>query len=390
MSAQSFQIITKPLAKQYHHVAPTSLDWATEREFLYAQIFRPGNEQVVAQIEAGNEECIESVRRAARSSAAMGLTMNPLAALVYFIPRRARERDPVAFPEDKDLATYQRTVPWIITATPSYRGLAYICTHYAGAADVVAEVVFADDQFQYAGPLAPVRHVPTLDNAKRTEKNAIGAYCMIVTGSNRIRTEYVDAPTIQLARGMSKMANGLMWTKFWTEGWRKVAVRRASKLAMQATDFLASGRPRLESAEAIMQRDDGVTIEGEVPRGTSPNGEPPEDPPPAKARGMDGLKDRMAGAATRAQAAASTPTELDPAPRTLLALPAPSKHPEGSIEWWLDQVSVAGSSLRLDEIKVAALANAVDRSDEAEAFRAAFKKRKQELRAEPEQRGLAV
>jgi hypothetical protein len=108
---------------------------------------------------------------------------------------------------------------------------------------------------------------------------------------------------------------------------------------------------------------------------------------------MGGLKDRMSEAATRVQAAGPS-SELDPAPRALLALPAPSKHPEGSIEWWLDQVHGAGTVARMDEIRAAALTAGLDRGEEADVFRTAFAEHKRELRKErapskdPEQQGL--
>ena len=385
-TAQTFSVIAKPVAHQFRHVAPTTLDWASEREFLYAQIFRPGNEAVIEMIERGVEETIESIRRAARSSAAMGLTMNPTAALVYFIPRRARRRNSELYPDDKSEAHYKQNVPWIVTATPSYRGLAYVCTHYAGFDDVVSEVVYKGDSVkEYHGPLEPFRHVATLDAAERTDKNALGAYAMFVKGK-RVRTEYVDAATIQLVRGKSDNPGGLMWTTFWTEGWRKVPVRRGAKLAMQGAGV--AGGDRWTAAELAMQQSDGITFDEagqpvDVPRGTGAPAEPTSGPTASasKPRGMGGLKDRMAAATTRAQDA-TTETELPPASKTLLALPAPSKHPEGSIEWWLDQVGAAGSLMRLDEIKAAALECKVDRGEDADAFRAGFADRRRALKAE--------
>ena len=384
-TAQSFQAIAKPIAHQFRHVAPTSLDWASEREFLYAQIFRPGNEAVIEMVERGVEETIESIRRAARSSAAMGLTMNPTAALVYFIPRRARKRNSELYPEDAKESEYKRNVPWILTATPSYRGLAFICTHYAGFDDVVSEVVYKGDPLkEYHGPLEPFRHQPTLEPTQRVEKEALGAYAMFVKG-NRVRTEYVDAPTIQLVRGQSDHGNGLMWTRYWTEGWRKVPVRRGAKLAMQGAGIVPTGGERWAAAETAMQADDGVTFDHDtgapvnVPRGTSAEPTSGAQTNGSKPRGMGGLKDRMSAAATRAQDA-QTETELPPAGKTLLALPAPSKNPEGSIEWWLDQVRAGDTVARLDEIRAAALTAGLDRSEDADSFRRVFADQKRALR----------
>jgi hypothetical protein len=63
-----------------------------------------------------------------------------------------------------------------------------------------------------------------------------------------------------------------------------------------------------------------------------------------------------------------------------LALPAPSKHPEGSIEWWLDQIGGAGDRARMDDIRAAALAAHVDQGEDAGAFRRAYSDRARELR----------
>jgi recombinational DNA repair protein RecT len=315
----------------------------------------------------------------------MGLTMNPAAALVYFIPRRARKRDSTTYEADKSEADYKRNVPWIVTATPSYRGLAYICTHYAGVGDIASEVVFEADEFVYRGPMEKPDHIPTLVAAKRDEKLAIGAYAVLRLRSGDYRAEFVDAATIQRARGMSDNPGGLMWTKFWTEGWRKVVVRRACKLAMQGAEISVGASGRLGAAEEAMTAADGVTVneggevvERDVPRGTRP-------------RGMAGLKEKVTAATERA-ASASTETELDPAPRALLALPAPSKHPEGSIEWFLDQVKGADNRERLDAVKAAALAVGLDRAEDAPIFREHFAARSRELKAapksEPETRAL--
>lgn len=378
------EIITKTLGAAFARAAPENLTWMQEREFFQVQVRRTtdSNKSIEAAVINGNERTIESLRQAARQCAAMGLSMNPIAALVYFIPRRER-----TFNEeiDKSQAEYQQNVPWIITATPSYRGLAWIITHYAGASDVAASEVYAGDDFQLRGPMERPKHLPTADNKLRSYAHAIGVYALAVWPGSRCRCEYVDAPTIERIRAMSDRPGALMWNpaKFWTEGWKKAAVRRLAKLAIQ-------GNTRFDAAEEAMQAADGITIDqgaDDVPRGTPP-GAPASG---AKARGMDGLRsklDQAAGAATAAtEAQATVDAAIKPTLETKLEPPwwVESKQPPETIEWWADQIAAAADGERLDRVKVEALAKKVDQGVDADAFRKLFRERKVTLRGASQQ-----
>ncbi len=378
MSAQ--QITLPPFAKlarsvgaTFNRAAPESIRWAAESAFFEQQI-RAVKAKIKADyhfvlvegIERGVETTIDSCRNAARMVAAMGLSMNPAAKLVYFIPRRARER------YDQEPWSEYELVPWVVDATPSYMGLCYIGTHYADARTFGASEVYTADKFVNRGPFQLPLHEPTRDNGRREEKVAEGAYASVILKTGDVRTEYVDAPTIQRIRALSKLSNSLMYTTVWTEGWKKIALRRLCKLVLQ-------GDPRLVAAEQAMQESEGFTFneQGEpvndVPRGTS------QVPDPAK--GMAGLKEKMARKAEE-QAQAPGPVEnADPTQSpALLALPAPSKHPEGSIEWWCDQVLAAPDGIRLDAIKAAALGSKLDLSDDAPTFRTKFAEHRRSLK----------
>lgn len=203
-------LVSRQLATKFHHAAPELMTWAQERQFFQLQVQRctDSNKSVQAGVANNVERTIESLRDAALTCAAMGLSMNPIAQLVYFIPRRER-----TFNEDldKSKAEYEAKVPWIITATPSYRGLAFICTRYAGADDVAAEIVFKADKFELRGPLEIPLHRPTLDNEQRKYELAIGVYCAIRWPGGRGRCEYIDAPTVERIRLLSDRQFSLMW-----------------------------------------------------------------------------------------------------------------------------------------------------------------------------------
>lgn len=383
--------LNQRLSSPFRAAAPDELVWAREKEFFRVQVSK--HWQIKQAVEQGNEATIESVRTAALECAAMGVSMSPHAQLVYFIPRRQRRQF-----QNESKAEYERKVPWLVTATPSYRGLAYICTHYGGAQIVAAEVVFEADKFKYFGPIKEVEHQPTLDNSKRTESKAIGAYCMIILQSGHVRTEYVDAPTIARVRAKSDNPNGLMWKDFWTEGWRKVPIRRLSKLVMQT-------EPRMTTAVDVMDKYEGNIIDqdgNDVPRGTSdPEFEnvPPADDP---RKGMAGLDNALKSAKRAQEIAQESETELAPVdidPETGEAVQEPpggpvihtdgefaaamdTKHPAESVEWWAEKLSIASNLDELDAIRAEMLYRGANKSSDADALRDLFKTRSVALKQE--------
>lgn len=415
MATSPSAIVSRQLGTRFAHAAPDMLTWAQERQFFQIQIANctKNNKSVEAAVAHNVERTIESIRDAALACAAMGLSMNPIAQLVYFIPRRER-----TFNEDIDesRADYEKNVPWIIYPSPSYRGLAFICTRYAGADDVAAEVVFKADVFEPRGPFAIPVHRPTTDNTLRKWENAIGVYAGFRWPGGRERSEYLDANMVAIIRSKSDRPGSMMWDprQLWTEGWKKAAVRRGAKLAIQ-------GNPRLDAAELNMRTHEGVVVDGEareVPRGTSPN-----EPPPKPRKGMSGLAESIktsqtkqeaaqdaeaAGRAAEAAAAAQGPVaqsvEQPEKPSTPAGSPggevgtvagsspagaseqssdwfAPSRHPSGSIEWWGDQLAVVNTRRELELVRVQAIDAGVDKGDDAQAFTDLYKKASQRIRA---------
>lgn len=380
--------LNRSINPSYRSTAPDELAWAREKEFFRIQVTK--HWQIKQALEKNVPATIESVRQAALECGAMGLTMSHNSQFVYFIPRRARKQW-----RDESKVDYERSVPWLVHATPSYRGLAYICTHYGGAELVAAEVVFEADEFAYYGPLRDVEHVPTLDNKKRTVSKAIGAYCTIIMQNGRVRTEYMDAPTIARVRAKSDNPNGLMWKDFWTEGWRKAVIRRLCKLTMNT-------EPRMLAATQVLDTHEGIIIDqdgAEVPRETSAEPEfvntPPEEDP---SKGMAGLGNAL-NRRRDAQNGQEEPIELDPVepdvpdpdmrpddasePENAEFGPAEdTKHPAGSVEWWAEKIAGAGDLDQLDHVRAEMLHRGADQSDDADQLRQIYATRSRALKTE--------
>lgn len=381
MANDNFGSLSRSIGPAFNRASPEKIRWANE-----AAMFERAIRMVEAKMPDGSyrkvleegvlngvKETIESCRAAAKQIASMGLTCNPSAKLLYLIPRRVRERKP------GETASEFATVPWVVDPQPSYMGLCYIGTQYAGVKVFGASEVYKADVFEPRGPFALPKHRPTTDNAQRSEKLCIGFYAgaRLTTGDER--AEYVDYPTEQLIRGLSKLPNSLMYTTVWTEGGKKIALRRLCKLVLIGNDRMMAAEDAMRAAEGFTFDNEGNVLE--VPRGTT---DAPEGAGAEKAaRGMSGLGDKLKTASSATEGAAGDVGHPPPAEDrpTYLALPAPSKHPEGSIEWWLDQVQGADTRERLDTVRVGALGAKVDQDETmADAFRAAFVAKSRELK----------
>ena len=346
--------LNRSVSSTYRHAAGGVLEWKQEKAFLEAQIKK--NWRIAKAVNNGVTATIDSLKLAVRECASMGLSMSPNAQLVYFIPRKSRKMKTGESKED------YAAVPILVTATPSYRGLAYIAMNYAGAQQIAAEVVYEADHFRYLGPITEPEHEPTLDNTRRHEKAAIGVYAVVLMQDGTFRCEYVDAPTVQKIRQLSDFPNGMMWTKLWTEGWRKVPIRRICKTVMVTSSRMAVAVEAMNTVEGI-GFDEIPTTEAEARERLS--------------SGVAGLGEAMKQRVIEHDEA----TDAEPTEAITLQNPVKSKHPPGTIEWWCDQIHVAENLQRMDDIKSAALTDHVDLSDDADTFRDAYSTRYNEIRA---------
>lgn len=109
---------------------------------------------------------------------------------------------------------------------------------------VSAEVIYSNDHFIWRqGDDPHIEHIPAQLGTPRGEM--IGAYAIFWKGGDVLHREVMDADEIGQARAMSKQPNGLMWTKFTGEAWKKTVVRRGFKSV-----------PCSESLDSILRHSD--------------------------------------------------------------------------------------------------------------------------------------
>jgi recombination protein RecT len=174
------------------------------------------------------------------------------------------------------------------------------------------QVVFANDFFEREqGDDPKIVHKPAPlgeDQGKR-----LGAYAIYRHQTQGIlHREVMSAAEIETTRQQSKAKDSLMWTKFWTEGWRKAVARRGIKSV-----------PVSAALERLVQRDDD-TFDFNSPRDITPQQLTPPEPPPAEedpplhnSDHPDGAKNEVDGfdmeALRLALAGAHTDDEVDAA-----------------------------------------------------------------------------
>lgn len=123
---------------------------------------------------------------------------------------------------------------------------------------VGTNVVYENDAFLYEeGDEPKIEHKPAMLGQPRGAM--IGAYAIFRNEGGILHREVMDADQIAKVRSQSKMPDGLMWTKFTTEAWRKTVLRRGFKSV-----------PCSEKLETIVRRDDDLfNFDGDTPAGTA-------------------------------------------------------------------------------------------------------------------------
>lgn len=135
---------------------------------------------------------------------------------------------------------WQETAQWI----PMTHGIRKRARELDGII-VDAQVVHAGDHFQYIqGDEPRIVHVPaTLGTARG---DMVGAYAIFKARDGSIlHREVMDADQIDRVRSTSKQPDGLMWSKFTEEAWRKTVIRRGFKSV-----------PCSEPLQDVVRRDD--------------------------------------------------------------------------------------------------------------------------------------
>lgn len=151
-----------------------------------------------------------SVHLAMINVASTGLTLNPANGYAYLVPR--------------DNA---------IHLDISYKGLIKIATDAGSIVWARAEVVYADDRFEYRGPAEAPTH--TADPFKTDRGEIVGAYCIAKTNDGDVLTEVMSREEIEKIRSKSsawvrgQTGRKGPWEEFFSEMCRKAVVKRASK-----------------------------------------------------------------------------------------------------------------------------------------------------------------
>jgi phage RecT family recombinase len=148
-----------------------------------------------------------SVQLAMRNVAATGLTLNPAHAYAYLVPRDGA-----------------------IVLDISYKGLIKIATDSGAILWARADVVYAEDTFNYHGPAVIPEHHADVFKADRGA--LIGAYCIAKTRDGDVLTEVMPLAEIEKIRGKSdlfkKKASG-PWVEWFVQMVKKAVIKRASK-----------------------------------------------------------------------------------------------------------------------------------------------------------------
>lgn len=109
-----------------------------------------------------------------------------------------------------------------------------------------AQVVYSGDRFKRVqGDDPRIEHEPAQLGQPRGKP--IGAYAIFRRGSEVLHREVMDEGQIERVKSISKQPDGLMWSKFADEAWRKTVVRRGSKTL-----------PCSDRLREVLERDDDL------------------------------------------------------------------------------------------------------------------------------------
>ncbi len=90
------------------------------------------------------------------------------------------------------------------------------------------QVVHKNDLFEVEyGDEPKITHKPAKLGSERGEM--VGAYAILKSRDGTVYREVMDAIQIEAVRKQSRAQNGLLWTQFASEAWRKSVLRRCAK-----------------------------------------------------------------------------------------------------------------------------------------------------------------
>jgi len=210
---------------RYAHIGKQfDLKWAQEKFFALALV-RQGTDELRA--------CTpESLGDAVLQAAAAGLTLNPTLGYCYLVPYKNQYNNYAL--EAK--------------ATPSYKGLINSAIESGAVLWAVADVIRANDGFKFKGPHEKAEHDV---NVFADRGDIVGAYTVAKTTSGDYLSSFITIIDINQARDQSKAKNSLMWSKFFDEACKKVALRKAYKQWPKKTGSLTALIDLYDNSEGI-------------------------------------------------------------------------------------------------------------------------------------------
>lgn len=166
----------------------------------------------------------ESMLQAISQAAELGLDISGTLGEAWLIPFNNK----IKFTDSAGKAQEK----WAKQATfmPGYRGIAKLMRQSGEVSRIEADVVYAEDTFEFERGLTPkLRHVPNFNVEDRGK--VLGAYAVIGFRNGDSQIDFMSVQEIEKVRKKSKQPNGQLWTEHWNEAAKKTVFRRASKLA---------------------------------------------------------------------------------------------------------------------------------------------------------------
>jgi recombination protein RecT len=172
----------------------------------------------------------QSVQRAVIKVAAIGLTLNRALSYAYLVPRDNQ-----------------------ICLDISYKGLVKLATDSGAIKWAKAELVRANDEFEFNGIASEPTHKMN-PFAERGE--IVGVYCVAKTADGDFLTDVMSMDDIKEVQATSKASNG-PWKTFFGEMAKKTVIKRAQKQWPKGNDN------RLENAIQHLNEHEGLEPSGD-------------------------------------------------------------------------------------------------------------------------------
>lgn len=150
---------------------------------------------------------VPSVQNAVVNVAAVGLTLNPADGYAYLVPE---------YNKQTKLNECQLRI--------SFKGLIKVATDTGSIKWVKAEIVKANDSFEYCGPCeSPIHKM----NPFEARGDTVGVYCIAKTNDGDVLVDLMNVEELKKIQSCAKTQ--MVWTQWPDEMAKKAIIKRASK-----------------------------------------------------------------------------------------------------------------------------------------------------------------